>query len=571
MIEELDSESAAIWHILLDAELVGEDQLPEFREEQERTGKSFIQIIYNFGIIDESELLHMMADNLGTELINVKDVNPSTSLLDSFPANIVRMYNVFPIREEDGVIHVAAANPMNFQLIDELGYVLGKPVIILVARPDDIFSAIDHFFPEDVAGSMSDVLADMEGYDYDFDVDDEEADSDEEALMQMVESTPIVRFVNVIIYQAVKDQASDIHFEPFADEFKIRYRIDGALYEMAPPPRHLAMPVVSRVKVVSGLDIAERRHPQDGRIEMRVAGKKIDLRVSTLPTMYGESVVLRILDKGVVNLDLDALGMPDDIKKNLRTCIRKPNGIVLVTGPTGSGKTTTLYSCLAEINEIEDKILTAEDPVEYAIEGLMQVPVNEAIGMTFAAALKAFLRQDPDRIMLGEIRDLTTATMSIQASLTGHLVLSTLHTNDAPSAVTRLVDMGVQPFLITSSIECVLAQRLVRRVCSGCKTEYEPSEADLAALNLDPEDVGENLFYYGKGCDDCNNTGYKGRKGIYELLVLSSDLRKMINKKQPASVLTAQAQEEGMRTLREDGIRSIFTGETSVEEVIKYT
>ncbi|MHC4842011.1 MAG: GspE/PulE family protein [Planctomycetota bacterium] len=548
MIEELDSESAAIWHILLDAELVGEDQLPEFREEQERTGKSFIQIIYNFGIIDESELLHMMADNLGTELINVKDVNPSTSLLDSFPANIVRMYNVFPIREEDGVIHVAAANPMNFQLIDELGYVLGKPVIILVARPDDIFSAIDHFFPEDVAGSMSDVLADMEGYDYDFDVDDEEADSDEEALMQMVESTPIVRFVNVIIYQAVKDQASDIHFEPFADEFKIRYRIDGALYEMAPPPRHLAMPVVSRVKVVSGLDIAERRHPQDGRIEMRVAGKKIDLRVSTLPTMYGESVVLRILDKGVVNLDLDALGMPDDIKKNLRTCIRKPNGIVLVTGPTGSGKTTTLYSCLAEINEIEDKILTAEDPVEYAIEGLMQVPVNEAIGMTFAAALKAFLRQDPDRIMLGEIRDLTTATMSIQASLTGHLVLSTLHTNDAPSAVTRLVDMGVQPFLITSSIECVLAQRLVRRVCSG-----------------------ENLFYYGKGCDDCNNTGYKGRKGIYELLVLSSDLRKMINKKQPASVLTAQAQEEGMRTLREDGIRSIFTGETSVEEVIKYT
>ena len=560
-----DSESNALAHMLIDAGIATEEQLEQVYEEQERTGVPFTDSLYNFGIIQEHELLQMIADNLGTEFIDLKAIDPHPSILELIPANIVRMYSTLPIYEEDDVLYVAAVEPMNFRMIDELHYVIGKEVIVRVARPDEIMTAIEHFYPEGMNDSMTDLIAEMHGFEDDF---DEEDDADLEELMN---STPIVRFVNVILYQAVKDLASDIHFEPFADEFKIRYRIDGALYEMPPPPKHLANPVISRVKVISGLDIAERRLPQDGRIELRVAGRKIDLRVSTLPTQYGESVVLRVLDKSVVSLDLDALGLPDQMKADLRTLVAKPNGIVLVTGPTGSGKTTTLYSCLKEINNIEDKILTAEDPVEYNIEGLMQVPINDSVGMSFAAALRSFLRQDPDRIMLGEIRDLETAQMAIQAALTGHLVLSTLHTNDAPGAITRLVDMGVEPFLITSSVEGILAQRLVRRICANCKTSYDPTDTELEALGLDRDESGEMQFAYGKGCNECNDTGYRGRKGIYELFILTPIIRELVNDKQPASVLTAKAKEEGMRSLREDGIRSIIDEISTVEEVLKYT
>ncbi len=560
-----DSESNALAHMLIDAGIATEEQLEQVYEEQERTGVPFTDSLYNFGIIQEHELLQMIADNLGTEFIDLKAIDPHPSILELIPANIVRMYSTLPIYEEDDVLYVAAVEPMNFRMIDELHYVIGKEVIVRVARPDEIMTAIEHFYPEGMNDSMTDLIAEMHGFEDDF---DEEDDADLEELMN---STPIVRFVNVILYQAVKDLASDIHFEPFADEFKIRYRIDGALYEMTPPPKHLANPVISRVKVISGLDIAERRLPQDGRIELRVAGRKIDLRVSTLPTQYGESVVLRVLDKSVVSLDLDALGLPDQMKADLRTLVAKPNGIVLVTGPTGSGKTTTLYSCLKEINNIEDKILTAEDPVEYNIEGLMQVPINDSVGMSFAAALRSFLRQDPDRIMLGEIRDLETAQMAIQAALTGHLVLSTLHTNDAPGAITRLVDMGVEPFLITSSVEGILAQRLVRRICANCKTSYDPTDTELEALGLDRDESGEMQFAYGKGCNECNDTGYRGRKGIYELFILTPIIRELVNDKQPASVLTAKAKEEGMRSLREDGIRSIIDEISTVEEVLKYT
>lgn len=570
MFDEMDSESSAIGHLLIDHGLADEAQLLEIYEEHERTGVNFRTVLCNYGILDESELLELIAENLGTECVDIKNMVLDDRLIEKIPANVVRMYGILPLREEDGLITVAAMDPMNFQLVDELGYVLEQPVMVVVAKPDDILSALDHYYPEEVdSDSMHDVLSQMDGLGVVEEIEDEQADITSQE--EMANSTPIVRFVNVILYQAVKDQASDIHFEPFADEFKIRYRIDGTLYEMQPPPRHLAIPVISRVKVISGLNIAERRHPQDGRIEIRVAGKKIDLRVSTLPTRYGESVVLRVLDKSVVNLSLDSLGLPEDIKTDLRKLIKKPNGIVLVTGPTGSGKTTTLYSCLKEINSIEDKLLTAEDPVEYDIDGLMQVPVNEGIGMTFARALKAFLRQDPDRIMLGEIRDLTTATMSIQASLTGHLVLSTLHTNDAPSAVTRLVDMGVEPFLITSSLECVVAQRLVRRVCKFCKVMYKPEDAELESLGISREEAGDREFAYGKGCEECNNTGYKGRKGIFEMFVLTPDIRMMINRREPSSVLTAKAREQGMRSLRDDGVRSIFSGESSVEEILKYT
>jgi type IV pilus assembly protein PilB len=347
--------------------------------------------------------------------------------------------------------------------------------------------------------------------------------------------------------------------------------VDGALYEMAPPPRHLALPVISRVKVMANMNIAERRLPQDGRIQKNVAGRSVDLRVSTLPTQFGESVVLRVLDRSTVNLDLEALGLPDYIHDYILEIIHRPNGIFIVTGPTGSGKTTTLYSCLRKINTIDSKLLTAEEPVEYDLEGIVQVPVNEAIGLTFARALRAFLRQDPDRIMVGETRDLETAQISIQASLTGHLVFTTLHTNDAPGAITRLIDMGVEPFLISSTLEAVLGQRLLRSICPQCRATYQPSETLLVQLGLSRRDIGAKNFFYGKGCDACNQTGYKGRKGIYELLKITDPLRELINERAPTVTLKEKAIELGMVTLRQDGLRSIFAGDTTIEEVLKYT
>jgi len=377
--------------------------------------------------------------------------------------------------------------------------------------------------------------------------------------------------VNLVLFQAIQDRASDIHFEPFETEFRIRYRVDGALYEMSPPPKHLALPVISRIKVMSGLNISERRLPQDGRINYSVGNRQVDLRVSTLPTQFGESVVLRVLDRGSVTLDIETLGFPKYVHDYVTEAIQRPNGIMVVTGPTGSGKTTTLYSCLRKINTIDSKLLTAEDPVEYDIEGIMQVAIHEAVGMTFGKALRSFLRQDPDIIMVGEMRDLETAQISIQASLTGHLVLSTLHTNDAPGAVTRLLDMGVEPFLISSTLMAVLAQRLVRTTCANCRTPFEPTEDQLALLNLSPHDLGDKVFHYGRGCSTCNDTGYKGRKGIFELLIISEAIRTLINERAPTVVLRQKAVELGMVTLREDGLRSIFEGDTTIEEIVKYT
>ncbi len=564
---EIDADSSAIWHLLLDAGKATEEQLVEVYEEHERTGRAFTTVLYNYEIIKEEDLLQLIAENLGTELVDVKQGEIHPDLLETVPAAIARMYGIVPVREEGDVLFVVAKDPMNYRMIDELNYVIGRECRILVGRPTDIDDALDHFYPER-ADSVKDVLAEME--EAGFSQNDANVD-DEEALEAMASNTPIVRFVDVILYQAIKDQASDIHFEPFADEFRIRYRIDGALYEMAPPPKHLAIPVISRIKVLSNLNIAERRLPQDGRIEMRIASKPIDLRVSTLPTQYGESVVLRVLDRSVVDLSLDNLGLGEHLLHEIREIIHRPNGIFVVTGPTGCGKTTTLYSALKEINTIEDKLLTAEDPVEYDIEGIMQVGVKESVGMTFANALRAFLRQDPDRIMIGEVRDFETAEMAIQASLTGHLVFSTLHTNDAPGAITRLIDMGVEPFLISSTVAGVLAQRLIRKVCSMCKTKYVPEDDELDLVGLTREDIGDRKFSYGKGCENCNNTGYKGRVGIFELLKISPLVQDMINQKLPTNAIRNQAVEEGMVTMRQNGIRCIMDGITTVEEVIKYT
>lgn len=562
----LDAENQTLKDILLAESICTEKQLEEVEEEHDRSGKPFSEVLIDYEIISEDNLLELIARNLGTEVIDLRTLEPTKELVSMIQAETARNYGVIPVAFDGSTLTVCTKNPLNYQTTDDLRFLLGYDIILVVAKPTQLDSAIDRYYPEST-GSVHDVIEEMMAMHHD---EDTAIDSDK-GIVDAANEAPIVRFVDVILKQAIKDKASDIHFEPFEKEFKIRYRVDGALYEMAPPPKSLAIPVISRVKIMSGLNISERRKPQDGRIQLKVGGKPIDLRVSCLPTAYGESVVLRILDRSVVNLDLEALGMPADVMEKLRELIAMPNGILLVTGPTGSGKTTTLYSCIKEVNSVEDKLLTSEDPVEYDIEGIVQVPINEAVGMTFAKALKAFLRQDPDRIMLGEIRDLETAQMAIQASLTGHFVFSTLHTNDAPGTITRLVDMGIEPFMITSSLVGVLNQRLIRRVCSNCKTAYEPTDEDLQALGIDREMVGNRKFYYGKGCQVCNETGYKGRKAICELMEMSPDLVELIEAEQPSAVVKQKAIELGMRTIREDGINAVLNGETSLSEVTRYT
>ena len=562
----LDPENQSLKDILIAEQICTDEQLQQVEEEHESSGKSFQELIVDFGLITEEELLNVIANSLGTDVVDLTNIELSHSVVQMIDAHTARMSNVVPVAYDGFTLTLASSNPLNYQTIDELRFVLNMDIMIVVASASQLEATLEKYYPES-SDAMHGALMDMNLEER----EDNEDSYDINSLESAANEAPIVRFVDVVLYQAIKDKASDIHFEPFESEFKIRYRIDGALYEMAPPPKNLATPVISRIKIMSGLNISETRLPQDGRIQLKVAGKPVDLRVSTLPTAYGESVVLRILDRSVVSLKLDTLGIAEDVLETVNELIRRPNGIFVVTGPTGSGKSTTLYSCLGEVNQVGDKLLTAEDPVEYDIEGIIQVPINDAVGMTFAKALKAFLRQDPDRIMLGEIRDVETAKMSIEASLTGHFVYSTLHTNDAAGAVTRLIDMGIEPFLISSSLVAVLGQRLIRKVCSTCKTSYIPTDDDLESLGLERKDIGENPFYYGRGCQDCNETGYKGRKAINELLVVDTSIKELILEKAPTIIIREKARELGMRTIREDGIRSILSGETTMEEVIKYT
>jgi type IV pilus assembly protein PilB len=452
---------------------------------------------------------------------------------------------------------------MNPQTLEDLRFALDRELVLAVAPDYLVEEKISESYGGDGAG-MDDILSQLEFGGPDGDVNAAELENE-------ANSAPIIRYVDLVLYQAIKERASDIHFEPFEKEFKIRYRVDGALYEMAPPPIHLALAIISRVKVMANMNIAERRIPQDGRIVKQVGDRQVDMRVSSLPTHHGESVVLRVLDRSSVNLSLEALGLPDHIFEYITDTIEKPNGIFIVTGPTGAGKTTTLYAALKRINTIDHKLLTAEDPVEYDIDGIIQIPVHEAIGLTFPRVLRAFLRQDPDRIMVGEMRDMDTAQIAIQASLTGHLVLSTLHTNDAPGAVTRLVDMGCEPFLVAASLEGVLAQRLVRTICKECKAPYEPNEAILTQLGVSPSELGDKDFFTGAGCDVCGNSGYKGRAGLYELLNITDPVRELITDRAPTVVVKQKAMEHGMTTLREDGLRNIYLGKTTIEEVLKYT
>jgi len=551
--------------------LIDDLQLEEVSQEQSRTGKPFGQVLADFGLVDIETQLQVMAEHLATEVVNIDGMEFTPELLKNIPSATARMYQCIPVADFGTAVRIAMANPLNPAAVDEISYIVAKEVQLVVADPTAIEKVISKHYGDD-SESVGDILREL-GADTEIGKEASAAAAHEDGaeMVDLANEVPIVRFVNLVIFQAIQDRASDIHFEPFEDEFKIRYRVDGALYEMSPPPKHLALPVISRLKVMSNLNISERRLPQDGRINFPIANRQIDLRVSTLPTQFGESVVLRVLDRSAVNLDLESLGLPKYIGDYLNEAIQQPNGIFVVTGPTGSGKTTTLYSCLRKVNAIDVKLLTAEDPVEYDIDGIIQVAINEAQGMTFGKALRSFLRQDPDIIMIGEMRDLETAQIAIQSSLTGHLVLSTLHTNDAPGAVTRLVDMGVEPFLISSTLMAVLAQRLVRTICKKCRTPFEPTESQLSLLNLSPHDIGDKVFYYGRGCSNCNDTGYRGRKGIFELLVISEALRNLINERSPAVVLRQKAVELGMVTLREDGLRTIFDGDTTIEEVVKYT
>ena len=526
------------------------------------------QILVDNGIVSERGFEKTIADSIGAEPFDLSEFEPDPQTLQLIPSGLARLHGVIPISASGNTIFVAHTDPLNSRSIEDLRFALGREIVAVVSFPPTVRALIRTHFGSEEA-SISEILESIGGEVTVNEGPDEQIN--DHAVLAEANAAPIIKYVDLILDKAIGARASDIHFEPFESEFKIRYRVDGALYEMDPPPFRLALPVISRVKVMANLNIAERRLPQDGRIQREINGRQVDLRVSTLPTAFGESVVLRVLDRSSVNLELETLGMPDDIMAYILEVIERPNGIFIVTGPTGSGKTTTLYSCLRKINTIDSKLLTAEDPVEYEIDGIIQVPINDSIGLSFSRVLRAFLRQDPDRILVGETRDTETAQIAIQASLTGHLVFTTLHTNDSTGAVTRLMDMGIEPFLISASLECVLAQRLIRKICANCRTPYQPSEQVLASIGLAPHDIGDKSFHYGKGCEVCNHTGYKGRKGIYELLKISDPVREMINNREPGILIRQKAIELGMTTLRQDGMRSIYDGITTIEEVVKYT
>ncbi|MBW3539957.1 MAG: Flp pilus assembly complex ATPase component TadA [Planctomycetes bacterium] len=556
--------------ILVDLGYLSEDQLWDVLEEQKQSpGEVIGQVAIRMGLVTDAQVTEALAEQWGMEVIDLNETTIPPKVLELVPQTMAEIYKVMPISLKNDVLTVAMADPANVAALDDLRNFLGYEVRGVVSNPHDVEVAAARAYAEH-EDSIEDVLSAIE----------DEMGDDERLLTgafdlgsaeEQADAAPIRKLLNMVMLLAIKDQASDIHFEPFEEEFKIRVRADGVLYEMVPPPRHLASAIVTRIKVMAELDIAERRLPQDGRIELNVGGNPVDLRVSVLPTLFGESVVMRVLDRTVVQLDLNKIGMDAGTLARFREIIRKPNGIVLVTGPTGSGKTTTLYSALNELNEISTKIITTEDPIEYDIDGLLQIPVNPDIEVTFANCLRAILRHDPDKILVGEIRDYETAEIAVQSALTGHLVFSTLHTNDAPTAITRLLDMGIPSFLITATVEAILAQRLCRRICTECRTEFEPSDELLLELQLPIEQARQYKFYYGKGCARCNNAGYKGRVGMYELMDINDDIRDMISSEASVDEIRNFARTQGMTTLREAGLKLIFDGITTIDEVVRET
>ncbi len=556
--------------ILKEMKAVHEGMIQEALAIQRGEGGQIGQILVKQGHLDESTLQQALARQAGMEMTDLSTVNFDEDLLLSIDANTARMFNIVPVRREGSKLVVAISNPANTAVLEDLRFMTGGEVEGVLAPEEQISKLVEKHYGG-AADSMKELVDEVSsGVDIpaaarrggQVDLADQEA---------MANSPPVIKLLQYILFQAIRDRASDIHLEPFDGDFKIRYRVDGALYELEAPPQHLSLPLISRVKVMSGLDIAETRLPQDGRIEILIGGRPVDLRVSTLPTMFGESCVIRVLDRSVVSLDLTQIGLREQELATMKHLIKLPHGIVLVTGPTGSGKTTTLYSALNFANDVGIKIITTEEPVEYELEGIMQINVNEDIGVTYANCLRAILRQDPDMILVGEIRDNETATIAVEAALTGHVVFSTLHTNNAAQAVPRMLDLGIEPFLVAATVEAMLAQRLVRTICNGCKVQYEPGADVLLELGLEASDLAGKRFAYGQGCRQCNNTGYKGRTGIYEMIVMSEALRSMVMDGASSDALRDQARREGMQTLRESGLLAIFDGITTVEEVIRET
>ncbi|HON08731.1 MAG TPA: type II secretion system ATPase GspE, partial [Verrucomicrobiota bacterium] len=519
-------------------------------------------------VIRPSDVTYARESYFGAEVVNLSELKISDDVIASVPRHVAKRYKVIPVYKHDNTIGIALTDPSDLSTIDALRYILNHEIEPKVASEEDLETALNKYYgasEDDVSKMIQNIT---EG---DVMVAPETKSVTDDDGSTVESDAPIIKLVNSLIVEAFKLRASDIHLEPLSKTFRIRYRIDGVLHEVKSPPKRLQLAIISRLKIMSNMSIAEKRIPQDGRIQTQVGGKMIDLRVSCIPTSHGESIVMRILDKEGLKLGLGELGFFTDDQQKFERLISLPDGILLVTGPTGSGKTTTLYSCLNYINRPDRKIITVEDPVEYTLSGINQVHVNETVGLTFAAALRSILRQAPNIIMIGEIRDLETASIAINASLTGHLVFSTLHTNDAPSAITRLIDIGVKPFLVASSTRAIMAQRLVRKVCRRCASPYVPSDYEIKTLNIDPQSAQNATFMKGKGCSDCSKTGYRGRFGIFEIFIIDDEVRKLIYEKVSSSVLRQRAREMGMRTLREDGTRKVLAGLTTPEEVIRAT
>ena len=537
--------------------VVREGQIQEALAEQRKHGGLIGQVLVDLGHCKSSDVALALAEQAGMEIVELAKCVPEKAALAMVDGDTAHAYGVLPLRVEGRTLVVAIGDPLNSSLLEDLRFTTGTEVRGVIGDASILKQKILELYGEE--GSIKDAI----------DAAAKAAVGSDAAAAAA--SMPVVRLLNSILHRAIRDRASDIHFEVFDGDFRIRYRVDGALYEIEAPPQHLALPLVARIKVMSDLDIAETRTPQDGRIELSIDGRPVDLRVATLPGIAGEGCVLRVLDRSAVQLNLAVLGLNPDEEEQLKRLVQLPHGIILITGPTGSGKTTTLYAMLQEANEPGVKIITAEDPVEYDIDGIVQVPINDEIGVTYAKVLRTMLRQDPDKILVGEIRDAETAQTAVEASLTGHTVLSTLHTTDAPSAVTRLIDIGVEPFMITATLEAVIAQRLVRRVCPACKTSYEPDEETLRELGSDGERLRGATFHYGRGCEECHHTGYRGRTGIYEVMVLGEELRRMVLAQSSTAEIRHAAVRGGMRTLRESGLAAVTDGRTTIEEVLRET
>jgi len=558
--------------LIAERQLADPQDIEAIQGEHNLSGESVNKLLHNQGVLDTASQLELMAEYLGTDVIDVTAIEFSEELLGLIPLEVAKQYKCLPIGMEGETLHLCLEDPLNPTALDDLAYRLKRPLQLRVADPAVLLKIVDDKYSEEESyDDLVEAMGGAEGFQDEAAGEDDGEPQSLEILEEVGDDAPIVRFVNMILYQALKDQAADIHFEPFEDTYQIRMKVDGSMKLMAPPPKELAPAISSRLKIMAGLNIAERRIPQDGRIQENIAGSELVFRMSTLPTKFGESVVLRLLDSSNEDLtSLEALSIPEKIDYSIRHCVEQPNGVFLVTGPTGSGKTTTLYACLRMLNTVETKILTAEDPVEFPVEGIVQCHIVESMGMTFAKALKSFLRQDPDIILVGEMRDLETASIGIEAALTGHLVVSTLHTNSSTEAITRLLDMGVEPFMISSSVNGVLAQRLCKTICPKCKVNSAVTPDQQKMLRLKDEEVLGDL-YYGTGCDSCSHTGYRGRRGIYEALQMNDEVRNLIADRTPALELRDKCQAAGMQTLRIDGLRLMFEGVSTFEEVMKYT